>query len=125
MFSPAEMQVVDECRAAIREAENTYHIPSRLLESIALIESGRSLGRGNSCPWPWTVTVNGIGHYFPTKAAAIAAVRRLQARGSRSIDVGCMQINLLHHPKAFKSLQEAFDISQNVAYAAKFLKDLQ
>jgi hypothetical protein len=71
------------------------------------------------------VTVNGKGHYFPTKSAAIAAVKRFQARGARNIDVGCMQVNLLHHQKAFRSLQEAFDITQNISYAAKFLKELQ
>ena len=36
-------------------------------------------------------------------------MQALQARGVRSIDVGCMQVNLMHHPDAFASLEEAFD----------------
>ncbi len=52
-------------------------------------------------------------------------MRSLQAQGVRSIDVGCMQINLRHHPNAFADLEEAFDPVSNARYAARFLKDLQ
>jgi hypothetical protein len=40
------------------------------------------------------------------------------------IDVGCMQVNLQFHPNAFRSLEEAFDPTANVAYAAGFLQQL-
>jgi hypothetical protein len=53
-----------------------------------------------------------------------AFVLGLQKKGIKSIDVGCMQVNLYHHAAAFKSLDEAFDPETNVAYAAKFLKGL-
>jgi Transglycosylase SLT domain len=75
-------------------------------------------------PWPWTINAEGQGSYYDTKAQAIAAVRALQARGVQSIDVGCMQINLMHHPNAFASLDQAFDPSANATYAAHFLNDL-
>jgi hypothetical protein len=42
-----------------------------------------------------------------------------------SVDVGCFQINLLQHPAAFASLEEAFDPSANAAYAARFLLSLR
>ena len=51
-------------------------------------------------------------------------MRTLQARGVRSIDVGCMQVNLMHHPDAFASLDEAFDPVANARYAARFLSAL-
>ena len=35
-----------------------------------------------------------------------------------------MQINLLQHPDAFSSLEQAFDPSANVAYGAQFLAAL-
>jgi hypothetical protein len=54
----------------------------------------------------------------------IAAVQAFQARGMRSIDVGCMQVNLLHHPKAFSGLDEAFDPVANARYAVRFLSAL-
>jgi hypothetical protein len=42
----------------------------------------------------------------------------------RSIDIGCMQVNLLHHPQAFASLEAGFDPTKNVAYAVRFLREL-
>src|SRR3546814_9805696 len=67
----------------------------------------------------------GEGRFLPSKAAAIATVRELQARGIRNIDVGCMQVNLHYHPEAFASLAAAFDPAANVAYAAGFLAALR
>ena len=55
------------------------------------------------------------------RPTAIAAVQALQAAGIRSIDVGCMQVNLFYHPTAFASLDEAFDPLANARYAARFL----
>ena len=48
----------------------------------------------------------------------------MQAKGIRSIDVGCMQVNLMHHPNAFASLDQAFDPVSNTAFAARFLNEL-
>src|SRR3546814_8422385 len=67
----------------------------------------------------------GEGRFLPSKAAAIATVRELQARGIRNIDVGCMQVNLHYHPEAFGSLETAFDPQANAAYAADFLATLR
>jgi hypothetical protein len=90
------------------------------------VESGRrDPETGAFHPWPWTINAEGRGQFFPTKAAAIAEVRALQARGVRSIDIGCMQVNLRHHPDAFPSLEAAFDPATNAAYAARFLTELR
>src|SRR3546814_15246449 len=67
----------------------------------------------------------GRGRFLPSKAAAIEEVRRLQARGIRNIDVGCLQVNLHYHPDAFASLETAFDPEANAAYAADFLVRLR
>jgi len=113
-----------QCRAAIRAAERTAGIPSQLMAAIGRVESGRREPDGLVNPWPWSINAQGEGHVFETKAEAIAAVRTLQARGVRSIDVGCMQVNLMHHPQAFASLEQAFDPAANAAYAARFLVEL-
>lgn len=106
----------------VEERKNT--IPTHLLAAIATTESGRwHQGLGMAVPWPWTINVEGKGYYFSSKAEAIAQVKNLMAQGSRSIDVGCMQVNLKHHPNAFANLDAAFDPATNVAYAAKFLHD--
>jgi hypothetical protein len=100
-------------------------LPPRLLNAIGIVETGRiDPVRHVMAPWPWSVDANGEGHMYDTKAQAIAAVRHFQAAGIDSIDVGCMQINLRHHPDAFASLEEAFDPGANTAYAARFLWQL-
>jgi hypothetical protein len=123
---PLTTQIYDPCAAAMTQAERAKGIPAHLLRAIGFGESGRwDPDRRAKVAWPWTINVEGEGHFFPTKAAAIAAVRAYQAKGHRSIDVGCMQINLVHHGIAFADLEEAFDPQHNVAYAASFLTDLK
>jgi hypothetical protein len=70
------------------------------------------------------VNAEGQGYFYESKAAAVAAVRSMQAQGMRSIDVGCMQVNLMHHPNAFASLEMAFEPQANATYAAQFLNEL-
>ncbi len=113
------------CRGAIAAAEHAGAIPPLLMAAIGRVESGRrDPVSGVTTPWPWTINADGQGSFYDTKAQAIAAERALQARGVRSIDVGCMQVNLMHHPDAFAGLDQAFDPSDNAAYAARFLNEL-
>ncbi len=113
------------CRSAILLAERATRVPDRLLNAIATVESGRRDPiSGMVYPWPWVINVEGVGHFYDTKADAVAAVRGFQGQGSRSIDVGCMQVNLMYHPDAFTSLEQAFDPVANAAYAARFLNQL-
>ena len=112
------------CRTAIAAAERSYGVPDRLMQAIGVVESGRTDERGGVTAWPWTINVEGAGYVFDTKQDAIAAVNAHRARGARSIDVGCMQINLIHHGAAFSSLEQAFDPGANARYAAEFLQQL-
>jgi hypothetical protein len=112
------------CLNATVNAERTAHLPPRLLDAIALVESGRRDAQGVLMPWPWTINVQGVGHFYETKAEAIAAVQQFQAQGIKSMDVGCMQINLMYHPTAFASLDQAFDPQANTLYAATFITQL-
>jgi len=114
------------CANAARHAETEHRIPRHLLFAISLKETGRwHDGRQESYTWPWTVTSGGEGRHFPNKIAAMAEVRRLLAKGITNIDVGCMQINLHYHGKAFDDLEEAFDPDRNTEYAARFLTELK
>ena len=114
-----------QCRAAIRAAERAAGIPHQLMAAIGRVESGRREADGSVNPWPWSIDAEGGDHVFESKAEAVAAVRALQAKGMRSIDVGCMQVNLLHHPDAFPTLEQAFDPVANANYAAQFLLRLK
>jgi hypothetical protein len=112
-----------QCTQYFPVEERNNSIPTHLLAAIATTESGRyHEGLGMSVPWPWTINVEGKGYFFKSKAEAIAQTQNFLAKGYQSIDVGCMQVNLKHHPKAFANLNQAFDPSTNVAYAAKFLR---
>jgi hypothetical protein len=113
------------CETALTTAEYIGRLPPRLLGAIGVTESGRTdPGSGRLRPWPWTINAEGEGRFFETKQEAVAAVMKLQARGVRSIDVGCVQVNLMFHPDAFASLDEAFDPRVNARYAAGFLNVL-
>jgi hypothetical protein len=113
------------CEAAIASAQYAAQLPFGLLAAVAQVESGRRDPRtGAVRPWPWTINVGGLGFFFPTKAAAVTAVRALQELGFQSIDVGCLQVNLMYHPAAFTSLDQAFDPWANARYAAHFLDAL-
>lgn len=113
---------VKNCIKVISHYERTYAIPKDLLQSIALVETGTQYRSSyNRVPWPWTVNRNGTSHYFENKSSAKKFLRRCIRRGETNLDVGCMQINLKHHPKAFPSLSSALDPRCNVKYAAVLL----
>lgn len=112
----------NRCTRYFSYYETKYNIPNHLLKAVALKESGLyHHGTRKTHPWPWTINYKGKGYFFESKAAAINAVKKIFANGDRSVDVGCMQINLHHHKDAFRSLEHAFDPRSNVEYGAKFL----
>lgn len=113
------------CEPAITAAERATGTAPGLLRAIGLVESGRRDPRtGERRPWPWTVSAEGVGTYYESRSAAVAAVEALRDRGVTSIDVGCMQVNLFYHPTAFATLDDAFDPAINARYAARFLRSL-
>lgn len=115
----------DVCLQATQTMEKKYHIKQHLLTTIASIESGRwNEATQQKVAWPWTINAQGKGYFFDSKAEAVKKVKALQAQGISSIDVGCMQVNLLYHGQEFSSIEEAFEPTKNVEYAAKFLTDL-
>ena len=112
----------ESCENFFADYERANGIPSQLLTAIARAESGRAdPDTGTVHAWPWTVTSPEGDIKYATKWEAVDAVRDLQRRGVTNIDVGCMQINLHHHGRAFRNLNHAFDPESNVAYAAHFL----
>jgi hypothetical protein len=120
----ARADVAPGAACAAAAAQET--LPANLLVSIGMVESGRADPlTGRVAPWPWTVNVDGAGHYFESKADAEAFVRLAQSSGAGDIDVGCFQVSMLYHPDAFASLDDAFDPGANANYAAQFLNQLK
>ncbi|WP_376091709.1 transglycosylase SLT domain-containing protein [Roseomonas sp. CCTCC AB2023176] len=123
---PAAASDADACLAAIAQVEPGSGLPAGLLTAVALVESGRfDPTTGRVQPWPWSWNASGAPGYAADRTAAVGAVAALRARGVASVDVGCMQVNLLHHPDAFRGLDDAFDPVANVRYAAGFLLRLR
>ncbi len=114
-----------QCCQAARKIERKLFLPKGILQAIANIESGKPAQNGDRMPWPWAANVEGTGHYFKTKQEAIDAVKQWQSKGIQNIDVGCMQVNLKYHPKAFNCLEDAFDPEKNITYGAQYLKTLK
>lgn len=129
--SPAAAQktlIADEafiCMEATTQAEEKYQIQKHLLTSISTIETGQwNEKMQQKMAWPWTINVKGKGYYYKTKDEAIAAANEFRKRGINSFDVGCMQINMKFHGNKFSGLEEAFDPTANVEYAARYLNSL-
>jgi hypothetical protein len=117
--------VREYCSVPAGMQERLHNIPDSLLRALSVAESGRRDARSRQLvAWPWTVMAEGEGRYFPTKNEAVAAVRELQLRGIRNVDVGCMQVNLMHHGDAFESIEAALEPEINVAYGARYLAAL-
>ena len=128
--SPASSQSAADpwgaCAGAAAMAETEAGLPAGLLLAIGRVESGRvDPATGRLAPWPFAVNVSGRGVLAPNRDAAIAEVRTAQAAGQGSVDVGCFQVSLLHHPWAFDSLEAGFDPVRNARYAAGFLASLR
>ena len=122
----AGAQESSPCERAGTAAEAAYNLPAGLLLAIGRVESGRwDPVRSRTTAWPWAINAAGLGRMFDSKPEAMATTRRLWDGGTRSIDVGCFQINLMHHPNAFPSLEQAFDPVANARYAAQFLTELR
>lgn len=113
------------CALSAARMEEKYAIKEHLLQTISSVETGQwDYNRNAFIAWPWTINANGKGRHFATKEEAVAEVKRLQAKGIKSIDVGCMQISLMYHGDAFANIEDAFDPDTNMEYSAKFLTKL-
>lgn len=112
------------CDAVADVAAREAGLPPAMLRALTRTETGRARG-GRLTPWPWTVNMEGAGHWFDDRQQALDFARKHHARGATSFDVGCFQINYRWHNKAFGSVEAMFDPLENARYAAKYLLELK
>ena len=112
------------CDRAAAAAAHGSDVPVDILRALTRTETGRARN-GKLTPWPWTVNMEGVGHWFATREEALEFVQRHFKRGARSFDVGCFQINYRWHGEAFATIAAMFDPLQNAQYAASFLTELR
>lgn len=113
----------DVCDQAARRAALAEGVPLNVLRAISRVETGREV-QGTLQPWPWTINVEGRGHWFNSEIKAKSYVFGIFKAGVRNFDIGCFQINYRWHGKAFRTIDAMFDPDENATYAARFLKDL-
>ncbi|MFT6451059.1 MAG: hypothetical protein ACJA06_000540 [Halocynthiibacter sp.] len=113
----------DICESIAVQVAKETGVPVSVLQAISLNETGRK-SEGRFRPWPWTVNMEGKGVWFDSYPEALAYAKTEFARGARSFDLGCFQINYKWHHQAFSSIEEMFDPTANARYAANFLSDL-
>jgi hypothetical protein len=114
-----------DCHAAAQIAEREAGLPPGLLLAIGQVETGRTdPATGRIEPWSWSTNMAGVSHYFSTETEAVEWTAAQIGTAPRSIDVGCFQINLMYHPEAFDTIEQAFDPLRNARYAAQFLISL-
>ena len=111
------------CDIAAQKASRRSGVPLDVLRAITRTETGRP-AKGVLQPWPWTVNMEGAGHWFDDEIKARRYVEQQFSRGARSFDVGCFQINHRWHGAAFRNFEEMFDPQRNADYAARFLSEL-
>ncbi|MGE4610068.1 MAG: transglycosylase SLT domain-containing protein [Paracoccaceae bacterium] len=113
----------NRCNAAAVSSANDTAIPVDVLLALTLVETGRTVG-GSFQPWPWTVNIEGKGHWFTTRAKVVDFIKQKYNSGARSFDIGCFQINHRWHGHAFTSFDQMFDPQANADYAAVFMNSL-
>jgi hypothetical protein len=111
------------CLSVADRAADRHRVPRAVMRALTRTETGRARG-GALQPWAWTVNMEGSGRWFDSRDEALAYVRREQARGAVSFDVGCFQINFKWHGENFSGVEQMFDPAANADYAARFMADL-
>ena len=101
-------------------AAQSFAIPLGILYSVGLTETGHEGALS-----PYDMNVDGRAVHSASVEEALARYDSAVARGAKLIDIGCMQINHYWHARDFASVNEMFDVTRNVDYAAHFLSGLR
>ena len=113
-------QASTACEREMTRASAATGVPLNVLYSVGLTETGH---RGEL--EPFDMNIDGREVHSASLAEALARFAAAKANGAKLIDVGCMQINARFHGSHFGSLAAMFDPTENVDYAASFLKGLK
>ncbi len=111
------------CEQVTQIAAHQSGVPINVMRAISLTETGRTID-GAYRAWPWAVNMEGEAAWFADRASATAYALEAYARGARSFDIGCFQINYKWHGAHFASIEQMFDPLANAHYAARLLLEL-
>lgn len=108
------------CERQLAAAAAHENVPLGVLYAVGMTESGN---KGSL--HPYALNIAGKTVFAKSQAEALATFERARNKGIKLIDLGCMQVNHHYHGKNFTSPLAMLDPEANVAYAAKFLKELR
>ncbi len=120
VFGSVQAEELTICEKEMHAAARQYDIPLGVLYSVGLTESGGKKGLR-----PYAMNIAGKPYFAADQQDAVNTFTSERGKGIKLIDLGCMQINHHYHHKEFSSVDEMFDPQKNVAYAARFLKELR
>lgn len=104
------------CPQLIADTEVRRQIPRGLLMAIAITESGVG-----GAPNPYAMNIAGRSYHARDFNDMANVINRNWQNGVRSIDVGCMQVNLRYHGHHFQHLTDLLNPTTNVEYGASYL----
>lgn len=108
------------CEREMTRAAEQYDVPLGVLYAVGMTESGR---RGSL--QPYAMNIEGRSHFAASADEAVREFRAARSKGTKLIDLGCMQINHHYHGEKFASVDAMLNPRDNVQYAARFLKELR
>lgn len=79
----------------------------------------------NGYPWPWTLNVQGISMYFPTRMDAYREIQKNLRNGIVGFDIGLMQISWKFHSSRFVSAWDALEPATNIRVSYEIVAELQ
>lgn len=118
----------DPVPAGYRTAAAEARVGPALFYAIALTESGQSTMTAGYRPWPWTLSIDGEAHYYPTREEALSSLaseveRRTDGAENRQLGVGLFQIEYRFHAHRFESVEAMIDPYANSRVAAEILSE--
>lgn len=103
----------------------SHGVDPYILYSIALVESRKRSTDGLFRPSPWAIMENGptpVSHYPKDLTEAKLLLRQLLSK-TRNLDVGMMQVNLLHHGHRVENPEDLFDLHTNIRVGGQILEE--
>lgn len=116
----AAVQDAKICEQYLQAVSDQSGVPLGVLYAVGMTESGN---KGSLHPYALNIAGKSVITY--SQADAMRQFRWARMKGTKLIDLGCMQVNWYYHGSNFASPEEMLDPQKNIVYAAKLLTDLK
>lgn len=115
-LSPQTARAESDCISEAASVEQELGIPSGILASIAMVESGI-----DGAPYPFALSIEGRAVMARSQSDAARYLHDRRGRVRSNTYVGCMQISLKVHKSQFSSVEDIVNPRENMRYAGRLL----